>query len=258
MVQPIECVYEFAGEPPFYALSFNDDGIGLGLAWNGAYRSTDGGFTWARQDVSVSDAYDVAVGPSGDGVIVGVQIWHSDGEDDSWSVAEYPIIQACSAAVYVDSNRVMAAGRGNIVCSTDGGETWSYGKRETEEPLRAYSVSAPLPTFLVVGSRDGYLYSETGCMPTTSTDRNEEAPEGYNGELRLSPNPARDVLRIEARHEIERVFVHVLSSGKSVLSMDESIVSSNVVSMDVGSLPSGAYVVVVLTRNGIFTKYFIK
>lgn len=77
-------------------------------------------------------------------------------------------------------------------------------------------------------------------------------PEGMSDDMKVSPNPATDKLKISIKGTIQQVNILNLN-GQLVFSKSKS--TKNI---DITDLPEGMYLLQVITENGVKTKKFVK
>ncbi len=78
--------------------------------------------------------------------------------------------------------------------------------------------------------------------------------------LRLSPNPASNILHISANglQQNKPVTISVISASGVVMKVIQSNASNKVVQLDVSSLVSGVYTIKVVSRDKVMYKQFVK
>ncbi len=245
-------------------LYFVNDSLGFAIQWGGSqglWRTTDRGSSWRTLDFN-SEIWHVLPEDDGTVIAIGYQQWLSSDFGATWEHIPSPNLWTCSTAVRIDSLRAVAVGQMDVICTSDGGRTWSHGlDLQWEDRVRLSRITDPFhldatpngTVYLV--HRNGVLISSTGCSDTivTVSDRPpEESPP-----FCVVPNPATDQITLRVVHGPTTFVVTSSLSGQQMITVTVDEGEAPFI-MNVHRWPAGHYLITRRDAHGIQTRAFVK
>jgi len=236
--------YVLGSVPAFGAVSYN------------IYETTDGGQSWQKifSDSVSSYNSDFVMTSTGNGLLVGERgsVLRTTDGGQTWqeitlgdTAVTFTKVEEVEGQLHAIGTNANDNSQG-IYSSTDGGVTWYQGF-STKKPNEFLS-DLSVPT-----TSAGYCISWQKIYKSTNMVSLRESRPALR--FQMYPNPAFDFVSIESAEKIRKLILHN-SVGQKVKEVD--VAGKYTVSLNVGFLKSGVYLVEVQYAEGSFTTKVLK
>ncbi len=173
--------------------------------------------------------------------------------------AESRLVKIATTLTLVDPAQWTGLGTGFTAVATDGTNTYEL---RIDDDTDLFSMPAPTNPFTAtgIGTQFDATNPFTGgyqLMPRYKGDIKEIVATknaDFSSEIRLAPNPATDVLRIESKIQIDRISVST-AAGRQVLEVKNP---SAVENLSLENLPAGVFFATFLKDGAAWTTRFVK